>query len=167
MWQSDISYKIKRNFSRQRFCPYYYMDAPHRRCLSVLRKSLMPIARDCYELYWNKSWKQNLTKQLLYGHRLPIFKTIQIRWTKHVGNSRRSKNELISNVPIWTPSHGRASVGRPARTHLHHISTNSGNSLEDMHEAMDDRDKWQERDRGSSQPMLVARYIYIYTRIVK
>ena len=59
----------------------------------------------------NKSWKQHLTKQLLYGHSPPISKTIQIRRTRHAEHCWKSKNELISDVLLWTPSHGRASVG--------------------------------------------------------
>ena len=31
----------------------------------------------------NKSWKQNCSKQQLYGHLPPISQTIQVRWTKH------------------------------------------------------------------------------------
>ena len=31
---------------------------------------------------------------------------------------RRSKDELIRDVLLWTPSHGRAKAGRPARTYV-------------------------------------------------
>ena len=31
----------------------------------------------------NESWKQHLTKQQLYGHLLPVSKTIQLRRTRH------------------------------------------------------------------------------------
>ena len=31
----------------------------------------------------SKSWRQHSTKQQLYGHLLPIMKTIQVRWTRH------------------------------------------------------------------------------------
>ena len=32
---------------------------------------------------------------------------------------KKSKNELIREVLLWTPTHRRASVGQPARTYLH------------------------------------------------
>ena len=38
IWKSDLSDKIKHSFSTQWSCQYYYMDAPHRRWLSVWRK---------------------------------------------------------------------------------------------------------------------------------
>ena len=56
----------------------------------------------------NKSWRQRPTKQQRYGHLSPITKTIQIRRTRHVGHSWRSRDELISDILPWTPSHGRA-----------------------------------------------------------
>ena len=34
------------------------------------------------------------------------------------GQCWRSKDELISDVLLWTPTHGRTSVGRPARTYI-------------------------------------------------
>ena len=64
----------------------------------------------------NKSWKQNPTKKQLFGHQPSISKTIHRRRTRHVGYCWRSKDELKSDILQWTPSHGRASVGRPTRT---------------------------------------------------
>ena len=52
IWKSDLSDKIKRYFSKQRSCQYYYMDARYGSWLSVWRKSLTAIAQECYKLYW-------------------------------------------------------------------------------------------------------------------
>ena len=38
-WKSDLSDKIKHNFSKQQPCQFYYMDAPHGRWQCVWRKS--------------------------------------------------------------------------------------------------------------------------------
>ena len=59
----------------------------------------------------NRSWKQHPTKQQLYGHLPPITKTIHVRRTRHAGHCCRSRDELISDVLMWTPSHGRAKTG--------------------------------------------------------
>ena len=48
----------------------------------------------------------------------------------------------MSDVLLWTPSHGRASIGRPARTYLQQLCMDTGCSLEDLLEAIDDRDEW-------------------------
>ena len=95
----------------------------------------------------NKPWRQHPTKQQLYGHSPPITKTIQVRRTRHAGHCWRSRDELISEVLLWTPSHGRAKAGRPARTYVQQLCADTGCSLEDLPEAMDDREGWRERVR--------------------
>ena len=95
----------------------------------------------------NKSWKQHMTKLQLYGHLPPITKTIQVRRTRLVGYCWRSRDELISDILLWTPSHGWAKTGRPARTYIQQLCANTGCSPEDPPEAMDDRGGWRERIR--------------------
>ena len=38
----------------------------------------------------NRSWKRHPTKQQLYGHLLPITKTIQVRRNRHLGHCWKS-----------------------------------------------------------------------------
>ena len=90
----------------------------------------------------NKSWRQHSTKQQLYGLLPPIKKTIKIRRTRHAGHNWRSTDELISDVLLWTPSHGRAKVERPARTNIQQLCVVRGCSPEDLLEEMDDREGW-------------------------
>ena len=92
----------------------------------------------------NKFWKQ--LSQQLYSSIPHISKTTQVRQTKHAGHCWRSKNEIISDVLQWTPSHWHASVARP-RTYLQQPCIDAGCRLEFMPVAMDDRDDWQERVR--------------------
>ena len=70
--------------------------------------------------------RQHPTKQQLYGHLQSITKTIQVRRTRDAGHCRRSRDELISDVLLWTPSHGRAKVGQPARTYIQQLCEDSG-----------------------------------------
>ena len=65
----------------------------------------------------NKSWRQHHTRHQLYGHSPPITKTIQVRRTRHAGHCWRSKDELISDVLLWTPAYVQAKAGRPAGTY--------------------------------------------------
>ena len=55
---------------------------------------------------------------------------------------------LISDVILWAPSHGRAKAGRPARNYIQQLCADTGCIPEDLPEAMDDREGWQERVRG-------------------
>ena len=90
----------------------------------------------------NKSWRQHPTRHQLYGYLSPITKTIQARRTRHAGHCWRSKDELISDILLWTPAYGQAKAGRPARTYIQQLC-----SPEDLPEAMNDREKWRERVR--------------------
>ena len=95
----------------------------------------------------NKPWRQHPTKQQLYGHLPPISKTIQVRRTRHSGHCWRSGDVLISDVLLWTPSHGQARAGRPDRTYIQQLCEDTGCSPEDLPEAMNNREEWQERVR--------------------
>ena len=95
----------------------------------------------------NKSWRQHPTRLQLYGHLPPITKTIQVRRTRHAGHSWRSKDELISDVLLWTPTYGCAKAGRPARTYIQQLCEDTGCNPEDLPEAMNDREKLRERVR--------------------
>ena len=93
----------------------------------------------------NKFWRQHLKRYQLYGHLSPITKAIQARRTWHAGHYWRSRDELISDVLLWTPTHGRAKAERPARTYIQQLCEDTGCSPEDLPEAMNDREKWRER----------------------
>ena len=82
--------------------------------------------------------------------------TIQIRRTRHAGHCWRSRDELISDVLLWTPTYSRAKAERPARIYIQQLCEDTGCSPEDLPEAMNDREKWRERVTGIS--MLVARH---------
>ena len=60
---------------------------------------------------------------------------------------RRSKDELISDVLLWTPTYGCAKAGRPARTYIQQLCEDTGCNPEDLPEAKNDREKWRERVR--------------------
>ena len=110
----------------------------------------------------NKSCKQYPSKHQLYDNLPPISKTIQKRRTRYARYCWRRKGE---NLLLWIPSHGHSSIGRPTRTYLLQLCTNTGCSLEDLPEAMDDRDEWRGRvwEIFARNMTMIYIYIYIYT----
>ena len=98
----------------------------------------------------NKSWQQHPTRHQLYGHSPPITKTIQVRRTRHAGQCWRSKDELISDVLLWTPGYGQAKAGRPARTYIQQLYEDTGCNPEDLPEAIDNSG-----ERGSGISVLL------------
>ena len=91
----------------------------------------------------NKPWRQRSTNQQLYGHQPHIKKTIQVRRTRHAGHCWRSRDDRVSDVLLWTPSHGRAKAGRPARTDIQQLCADTGCSPEDLQREMDDKEGWR------------------------
>ena len=114
----------------------------------------------------NKSWRQHPTRHQLYGHLPPITKTIQVRRTRHAGHCWRSRDELISDVLLWTPIYGRAKAGRPARTYIQQLCEDTGCSPEDLPGAMNNWEKWRKRVKDISATSTTwwwwYMYIYIY-----
>ena len=67
--------------------------------------------------------------------------------TRHAGHCWRSRDELIRDVLLWTPTHGRAKAGQPARTYIQQLCENTECCPEDLPRAMNDREEWRERVR--------------------
>ena len=125
IWKSDSSDEIKHNIlpSIGRVNSNIWMN--HMDPDKAYRdKSRQEITRMLRAILY-KSWKQHPTKQQQYSHRPPFSKTIQIKQKRHGVYCGRIKDELISDVLLWTPSHGRASVERPARTYLQLLCTDT------------------------------------------
>ena len=95
----------------------------------------------------SKSWRQHPTKQQLYGHLSPTTKTFKVKRTRHAGHCWRSGDEVISDVLLWTLSHGQARAGKPSRTIIQQLRENTGCSQKDLPEAMNNREEWRERVR--------------------
>ena len=96
---------------------------------------------------WNKSQRQQSTEQQLYVHLPPITKTIQVRQNRHAGHCWRSRGELISDILVWIPSYGRSKVGQPVRNYIQQRCDNTGYSLEDLPDAITDREGLWDRVR--------------------
>ena len=93
----------------------------------------------------NKSWKQHPIKLQLYDLLpLVISKAVQERQTRHAGHYCRRNDELISDVLLWTPTYGRASVDRQAKIYFYQLCGDTGCSLEDLPGVMGDRDRWRD-----------------------
>ena len=114
----------------------------------------------------NKSWMQHTMKQQLYGHLPPFFETVPVRRTRLAEHCKRSKNEPLSDVLPWTPTHGRASIDRPARTYVKQLCAETGCSLKTYRERWMIK-AWRERERERVSETLQAAWpndddIYIY-----
>ena len=112
----------------------------------------------------NKSWRQHPTRHQLYGHLPPITETIQVRRTRHAGHCWRSRDELLRDVLLWTPIHGRAKAGRPARTYIQQLCEDTGCCPEDLPRAMNDREEWRERVRDIRATSAIWWWWWLYSQ---
>ena len=95
----------------------------------------------------NKFRQQHPTRHQLYGRLPPIRKTIQTRRTRHAGHCWRSRDEIVSDVLLWTLAYGQSKAGWPSRTYIQQLCDDTGCNPEDLPESMNDREKWRERVR--------------------
>ena len=147
IWKSDLTDKMKRSFFQAAVVVILLYGCTTWMLTKRLEKKLDGNYTRMLRAILNKSWREHPTKHQLYGHQPPITKTIQVRRTRHAGHCWRSRDELISDVFLWTPTYGRAKAGRPARTYIQQLCEDTGCSPEDPLEAMNEREKWRERVR--------------------
>ena len=109
----------------------------------------------------NKSWRQHPTRHQLYGHLPPITKTIQVRRTIQPGHCWRSRDELISDVLLWTPTYGRARAGRPARTYIQQLCEDTGCGPEDLPEVARESQGYPHSRHNMIMMMIYIEYVYL------
>ena len=115
IWKSDLTNKMKCSF----FQAAVVLIVVYGCTTWTLTKRLEKLDGNytrMLRVILNKSWRQHPTRHQLYSHLPPFTKTIQVRWTRHAGHCWRSRDELISDVLLWTPTYGQAKAGQPAWT---------------------------------------------------
>ena len=150
IWKSDLIDKMKRGYFQAAVTSILLYWCTTWTLTKRLEKKLDGNYTRMLRAILNKSWRQHPTRHQLYGNLPPITKTIQVRRTRHAGHCWRSKDELIRDVLLWTPTHGRAKAGRPARTYIQQLCEDTGCCPEDLPRAMNDREEWRERVRDIS-----------------
>ena len=147
IWKSDLTDKMKRSFFQAAVTSILLYGYTTWTLTKRLEKKLDGNYTRMLRAILNKSWQQHPTRHQLYGYLPPITKTIQVRRTRHAGHCWRSRDELIRDVLLWIPTHGRAKAGRPARTYIQQLCEDTGCCPEDLPRAMNDREEWRERVR--------------------
>ena len=166
IWKSDLTDKMKRSFFQAAVVSILLYGCTTWTLTKRLERRLDGNYTRMLRAVLNKSWRQHPTRLQLYGHLPPITKTIQVRRTRHAGHCWRSKDELISDVLLWTPTYGCARVGRPARTYIQQLCEDTGCNPEDLPEAMNDREKWRERVKDIRAGGATW-WWWIYNRIIR
>ena len=103
IWKSDLTDKMKRSFFQAAVVSILLYGCTTWTLTKQLENKLDGNYTRMLQAILNKSWWQHSTRHQLHGHLPPITKTIQVRRTRHAGYCWRSRDELISDVFLWTP----------------------------------------------------------------
>ena len=147
IWKSDLTDKMKRSFFQAAVTSILLYGCTTWTLTKRLEKKLDGNYTRMLRAILNKSWRQHPTRHQLYGHLPPITKIIQVRRTRHAGHCWRSRDKLIRDVLLWTPTHGHAKAGQPAQTYIQQLCEDTGCCPEDLPRAMNDWEEWRERVR--------------------
>ena len=90
----------------------------------------------------NKSWKQHPTKQQLFGHLLPVSKKTSKLDEQDTQNTAGEERMNIQVTFSYGPLHTEEQV---LDNDLQQLCSDTGCSLEDLLEVMNDRDEWREK----------------------
>ena len=86
IWKSDLTDKMKRSSFQAAVVSILLYGCTTWMLTKRLEKKLDGNYTRMLRVILNKSWQQHPTKHQLYGHLLPITKTIQVRRTRHAGH---------------------------------------------------------------------------------
>ena len=132
IWKSELTDRMKRNFFQAVVVSTLLYGCTTWTLTKRMEKKFDGNYTRMLRDVLNESWSQQPIKLQLYDHLPPIMKTLQVRRTRYVRYSWKRKDEHISNILLWTPSHGRAKAGRPDRTCIEQLSADTGCCLEDL-----------------------------------
>ena len=118
VWKSNLTDKMKRSFFQAAVVSVLLYGCTTWTLIKQLEKKLDSNYTRMLRAILNKSWQQHPTRRQQYGHLPPVTKAIQARRTRHAGHCWWSKDEIVSDVFLWTPAYGKSKAGRPARTYI-------------------------------------------------
>ena len=143
IWRSNMNKRLKINFFRATVESVLLYGAESWTLTGRMSDRLDGTYTKMLRAILGVSWKERKTNKELYGNLTKITDTLRIRRLKFIGHCWRRKNELINKILTWVPKHGKRKRGRPAINYLDQIRNDTGMSIEELQNTMDDRDKWR------------------------
>ena len=145
IWNSKLSKNLKRNFFRATVESVFVYGAITWTLTTKLEKKIDGAYTRMLRAALNVSWKDHLTNKKLYGKPPKVTSSIREQRLRFTGHCWRSKKELICDVLLWLPKHGKRSRGRPAKTFVDQLVDDTECNVDELMNAMNDRDEWKLR----------------------
>ena len=91
---------------------------------------------------WNLSWNLHPTRQRIYGTLPTISEVVRERRLRFAGHCYRAKDQAITNLVLWQLPTPHRNGARPL-SYTTTIIRDTGIRLEDLRNAMEDKDMWR------------------------
>ena len=115
----------------------------------TLTKELEKKLNGCYtkmlRVVKNVSWKQHMRNEVLHGEIPKITTAIAAQRKRLSGHCWQSNDEVVYQLLLWEPTHGKRTCGRPRQTFIDQLVDDSELQKEDLANAMNDREYWKSK----------------------
>ena len=125
--------------------------------------------------WWVLIWTNHESSILQNNSCMAIYSPTSHKPSKKVeqdklSTAEGSKEELLSDLLLWTPNHGHINVGQQAKTSIYQLCVDTGCHLKELSSKVVNRGVWGERERERQGDSLLSVrfdewYIYIYIYI--
>ena len=145
IWKSNLTEKLKKEFFQAVVQSVLLYGSTTWTLTKQLEKKIDGNYTRMLRAILNISWKEHPSKERLYGTFPPISQVIREQRLRFVGHCWRSKDEIVQSVLLWRPNHGKRNRGRPSKTYIHQLIEDTGMNVEDLPNAMENRELWRRR----------------------
>ena len=150
IWKSNLPDNLKKDFFRATVEFILLYGATAWTLTKTLESKLDGTYTRMLRAVLNISWRQHPTIAQLYGELPKITEILRERRMKFAGHCWRAKQELASDLLLWTPKHGERTVGQPAKTYIDQLIEDScchRGEIEQLKIQMNDRTVWRDNSK--------------------
>ena len=151
IWKSNLSREIKTSLLGSAVESVLLYGSDTWTLTEKLEKQLDGCYTRMLRTALNIHWSQFLTNEQLYGNLPKISEKIRRRRLMFAGHCRRSEDEMVSKLVLWDPKHGQRKQGRPAMTYVASLTKDTGLTVEELDNCMQDRGVWRSISSSSRQ----------------
>ena len=144
IWKSKMDKQLKIQFFRSTVETVLLYGCSSWTLTKALTKKLDGTYTRLLRAALNVSWRQHMTNKELYGILPKITDIICERRIRFSGHCWRSKEEVVHQVLLWEPKHGKRSSGQPPRTFIDQLTDDTGILRDELGTVMEDRNVWKE-----------------------
>ena len=148
IWKSKIDRNLKISFFRATVETVLLYGSNTWTLTKALEKKIDGTYTRLLRAALNISWQLHTTNKVLYGNLPKITTTIRETRLRFCGHCWRSREEIVPQLLLWEPTHGKRSQGRPKKTFIDQLIEDTGLTKEELQRAMEDRIVWRQVVNG-------------------